>query len=98
MGGLGKAVSNAVISGRRETTKSMRKTPSIGHDIAGWEVHEVQIPGTQIEPQRPFLDTLLPECCKTSSSLQVVGRNYKPPFRTTHVSLSNFGVSIQSPL
>jgi hypothetical protein len=36
----------------------MRKTPSIGHDIEGWEVHEVQIPGTQIEPQRPFLDTL----------------------------------------
>ena len=58
MGGRGKAVSNAVISGRRETTKSMRKTPLIGHDIEGWEVHEVQIPGTQIEPQRPFLDTL----------------------------------------
>lgn len=58
MGGLGKAVSHAVISGRRETTKSMQKTPSIGHDIEGWEVHEVQIPGTQIEPQRPFLDTL----------------------------------------
>lgn len=66
MGGLGKAVSNAVISGRRETTKSMRKTPSIGHDIEGWEVHEVQIPGTQIEPQRPFLDTLFhaQQCCQ----------------------------------
>ena len=58
MGVLGKAVSNAGISGRPETTKSMRKTPSIGQDIEGWEVHEVQIPGTQIEPQRPFLDTL----------------------------------------
>jgi hypothetical protein len=58
MGGLGKAVRNAGISGRRETTKSMRKTPSIGRDIEEWEVHEAQIPGTQIEPQRPFLDTL----------------------------------------
>jgi hypothetical protein len=36
----------------------MRKTPSIGRDIEEWEVHEAQIPGTQIEPQRPFLDTL----------------------------------------
>ena len=62
MGGLGKAVSHAVISGRRETTKSMRKTPSIGHDIEGWEVHEVQIPGTQIEPQRAIFGhpTLVP--------------------------------------
>ncbi len=46
---LGKAVRNAVISGHREITKPMRKTLSIGQDIAGWEVNEVQIPGTKIE-------------------------------------------------
>jgi hypothetical protein len=46
---LGKAVSNAVISGHREITKPMRKTLSIGQDIEGWEIHEVQIPGTKIE-------------------------------------------------
>ena len=46
---LGKAVRNAVISGRREITKPMRKTPSIGQDIEGWKVNEVQIPGTKIE-------------------------------------------------
>jgi hypothetical protein len=46
---LGKAVSNAVDSGRRERTKPMRKTLSIGQDIEGWEVNEVQIPGTKIE-------------------------------------------------
>ncbi len=46
----GNAVSNAVISGRREMTKPMRKTQSIGQDIEGWNaVHEVQIPGTKIE-------------------------------------------------
>ncbi len=31
----GKAVSNAVSSGRHEMTKPMRKTPSIGQDIEG---------------------------------------------------------------
>ncbi len=46
----GKAVRNAVISGRREITKPMQKTPSIGRDIEEWEVHEVQIPVTKIEP------------------------------------------------
>ena len=46
---LGKAVSNAVMSGHREMTKPMRKIQSIGRDIAGWDVHEVQIPGTKIE-------------------------------------------------
>ena len=46
---LGKAARNAVISGRREITKPMRKTPSIGQDIEGWDVNEVQIPGTKIE-------------------------------------------------
>src|SRR5438270_13990638 len=45
----GKAVSNAVISGRHEITKSMRKTLSIGQDIEGCEVNKVQIPGTKIE-------------------------------------------------
>ena len=45
---LGKAVKNAVISGRREITKPMRKTQSIGQDIERWEVSEVQIPGTKI--------------------------------------------------
>ncbi len=49
MGALGKAVRNAVISGRREITKPMRKTLSIGPDIEGWEGNEVQIPGTKIE-------------------------------------------------
>ena len=45
----GKAVRNAVISGRHEITKLMPKTPSIGPDIEGCEVNEVQIPGTKIE-------------------------------------------------
>jgi hypothetical protein len=31
----GKAVSDAVISGRRVMTKPLRKTPSIGPDIEG---------------------------------------------------------------
>jgi len=45
----GKAVRNAVISGRRAMTKPMRKILSIGQDIEGWNaVHEVQIPGTKI--------------------------------------------------
>ena len=44
---LGKAVSNAVISGRHEITKCMRKTRSIGHGIERWEGNEVQIPGTK---------------------------------------------------
>jgi hypothetical protein len=46
----GKAVRNAVISGRRAMTEPMRKTPSIGQDIEGWNVvNEVQIPGTEIK-------------------------------------------------
>ncbi len=45
---LGRVVSNAGISGRHEITKPMRKTLSIGRDIEGWEVNEVQIPGTKI--------------------------------------------------
>ena len=55
----GKAARNAVISGPRAMTKPLRKTRSIGQDIAGWNaVHEVQIPGTKIELSRPLLDTL----------------------------------------
>ena len=54
----GKAVRNAGRSGRHERTKPRRKTQSIGPDIEGCEVNEVQIPVTKIEPQRPFLDTL----------------------------------------
>jgi hypothetical protein len=46
---LGNAVRSAVISGRREITKPMPKTPSIGQDIEEWEMNEVQIPGTKIE-------------------------------------------------
>ena len=46
----GKAARNAVISGRREITKPMRKTLSIGQDIEGWNaVREAQISGTKIE-------------------------------------------------
>ena len=55
----GKAARNTVISGPRAMTKPLRKTRSIGQDIAGWNaVHEVQIPGTKIELSRPLLDTL----------------------------------------
>ena len=46
---LGKAVSNAVISGHRAMTKPMRKIQSIGRDIEGWDMNEVQIPGTKID-------------------------------------------------
>lgn len=45
----GKAARNAVISGRREMTKPMRKTQSIGPDIELRDVHEAQIPGTKID-------------------------------------------------
>ncbi len=46
------------ISGHHAMTKSMRKTRSIGRDIEGWDVSEVQIPGTKIGLWRSFLDTL----------------------------------------
>ena len=49
MAARGKPVRNAVISGRREITESMRKIRSIGQNIEWWDVHEVQIPGTKIE-------------------------------------------------
>ena len=48
MAALGRAVRSAVNSGRHAITKGMRKTQSIGQDIErGWEVNEVQIPGTK---------------------------------------------------
>ncbi len=46
---LGKTVRNAVISGRHEITEPMRRTQSIGQNIEGLDVNEVQIPGTKIE-------------------------------------------------
>jgi len=49
MEGRGKAVRNAVLSGRRAMTKPLRKTLSIGHDIAWWDMNEGQISGTKIE-------------------------------------------------
>ena len=49
MAALGKAVRNAVISGCHEMTKPMPKTQSIGPDIEGCEINEVQIPDTKIE-------------------------------------------------
>ena len=59
MAALGKAVRSAVSSGRHETTKGMRKTRSIGQDIAWWwKVNEVQIPGTKNALYRAFLDSL----------------------------------------
>ena len=56
---LGKAAKTAGISGHHAITKSMRKTRSIGRDIEGWDVNEVQIPGTKIGLWRAFLDTLI---------------------------------------
>jgi hypothetical protein len=55
---LGKRVRNAVSSGRRKSTKPMRNIRSMYRDIERRDVNEGQIPGTKIEPQRPFLDTL----------------------------------------
>ena len=49
MAARGKAVSNAGISGRHESTNPLRKTRSIGQNIAWWDVDEAQIPGTKIK-------------------------------------------------
>jgi hypothetical protein len=49
MAARGKAVSSAVSFGRPEMTKRMRKTPSIGQDIEGGDVNEVQIPDTKTD-------------------------------------------------
>ena len=48
MAALGRAVSNAVIFGRHEITKPMRKIRSIGQDTEG-DGDKVQIPGTKID-------------------------------------------------
>jgi len=56
----GIAVRSAVSSGRHEIIKDMRKTRSIGQDIAWWwKVNEVQIPGTKNALYRAFLDSLI---------------------------------------
>src|SRR5947209_4356458 len=73
----GQAVSHAVMSSRRAMTKPRRKTPSIGPDIEGCEVHEVQIPGKKIEPQRPFLDTLALINTSKHSYFGGIGQNRK---------------------
>jgi hypothetical protein len=49
MAARGELVRNAAISGRHEITTPMPKTQSIGPDIEGHKVNEVQIPGTKIE-------------------------------------------------
>ena len=49
MAARGKAVSSAVSFGRPEIPKRMRKTPSIGQDIEGWDVNEGQIPDTKTD-------------------------------------------------
>ena len=48
MAAHGKAVRSAVISGRREITRPMQKTRSLGQNIERWDDNEVQIPGTKI--------------------------------------------------
>jgi hypothetical protein len=48
MAALGRAVRTAVIFGRHEMTKPMRKTRSIGHDTEG-DGDQVPIPGTKID-------------------------------------------------
>jgi hypothetical protein len=57
---LGKAVSNAGISGHHVSTKRMQKIQSIGQNIERWERDEVHIPGTKIALERAILDTLIP--------------------------------------
>lgn len=58
MVGLGKAARNAVSTGRQETIKPFPRIRSTGHDIAWWELNEVQIPGIKIGRYQPFLDSL----------------------------------------
>jgi hypothetical protein len=55
---LGKAVSNAGISGHHVSTKRMQKIQSIGQNIERWERDEVHTPGTKITLERAILDTL----------------------------------------
>ena len=63
---LGKAVSNAEISGHHVITKLMRKIQSIGQNIERWERDKVQIPGTKIALERAILDTL---ACRYSDAM-----------------------------
>ena len=59
MGGRGKVVSNAGISGHHEITNSTPRTPSIGPDIEAWEgSHEAQSTSTKSAREEAFLDTL----------------------------------------
>ena len=60
MGGRGKAVRNAGISGRHEITNSTPRIPSIGPDIEAWAGdHETQITSTKNAREEAFLDTLV---------------------------------------
>ena len=56
---LGKPVRNAASSGHRKSTKRMRNIRSMCPGMEWWEGNEVQISGNKIEPQWPFLDTLV---------------------------------------
>jgi hypothetical protein len=58
MAGRGKAARNAGSTGRQETIKPFPRIRSTGHDIEGWELNEVQIPGIKIGRYEPFLDSL----------------------------------------
>ena len=59
MGGGGKVVSNAGITGPREITNSTPRTPSISPDIEiGQGGHETQITSTKRAREEAFLDTL----------------------------------------
>ena len=59
-------------------TKGMRKTRSIGQDIARWwKVNEVQIPGTKDALDRAFLDSLplsLASPCGMTQSIREMGQ------------------------
>jgi hypothetical protein len=56
--GLGKAASNAAITGHREIIRPLRKTRLTGPDIKRWQINEGQIPGIKIRRYEPFLDSL----------------------------------------
>ena len=69
---LGKAVSNAEISGHHVITKLMRKIQSIGQNIERWERDKVQIPGTKIALERAILDTLILLLAQSSQYTAVI--------------------------
>ena len=59
MGGGGKVVRNAGITGPREITNSTPRTLSISPDIEIWQGgHETQITSTKRAREEAFLDTL----------------------------------------